>query len=389
MRILIVTARPPWPPRRGDQARVAGVVAELANRHEIMVAALRPPGFGPCEWPSGVRGFTVRLGLPAAAAAAMGHPALPFQVAVHLHRAFMASVAQAVSDFRPHVALVVLSRMGGVLDQLRGVPVVLDLIDALELNLTNRAARQRWLAPLLRIEARRIGAWDRSLVQRTARTLVVSERDRAAVTAGLQTSAERVEIVPFGVPVLPEPPQPRGGSVVLLSGNLGYFPTVDGARWFAAEVWPLVRRRHAEAEWWLAGARPARRVRALASLPGVSLLPSPPRLADIRARTTVAVAPMHSGSGTPIKVLEAMAEGVPVVATPAAAAGLDGIPGRAIRVAATGEEFAREICTLLEDHPRGHDQACEAWRWVREHHSLVEVARRFEAILEEVSREPS
>jgi len=92
MRILFVTARPPWPSRRGDQARTAGWVRELGRRHELSVVALRPPGFPPSSFPPGVGGRAVPVSRLATLAALPHAVRLPGQVALHvstrLRRAF-------------------------------------------------------------------------------------------------------------------------------------------------------------------------------------------------------------------------------------------------------------------------------------------------------------
>jgi hypothetical protein len=118
MRVLFLTPRPPWPVRRGDQARAATLIAGLAPRHEIMVIALRPPGFPPCRWPDGVAGVEIAFSWAGAAAAALRHPGLPLQVGLHRSARFDAAVSAAVAAFRPDAAVVVLSRLGAVLPAL-------------------------------------------------------------------------------------------------------------------------------------------------------------------------------------------------------------------------------------------------------------------------------
>lgn len=382
VRILIVSARPPWPARRGDQARTAGFVDELAGRHELRLVALRPSGFASSPAPDGVTLREVPLSIAAMAVGLLRRPAWPWQVAMHAPQALGNAVAEEVASFRPDVALLMLSRVAHVLPELGGIPAVVDLVDALELNLRNRAARQRWAAPALLLEARRIGRWERDLVRRARAATVVAERDRETLSGGDRQLAEHIHVVPFGVAVpdrLPEREAPR--PVVLLSGNLGYFPTAEGAEWFASRVWPEVRRMVPAAEFILAGARPAERVRRLAALPGVSLEVDPADLATVRGRAAVALAPMRSGSGTPIKVLEAMAAGVPVVTTRESAMGLDGVPGEALAVADGAVAFASSIAALLTDPGAARLQAEAAFEWVRARHARAASAGRMEEIL--------
>ncbi|NWF99554.1 MAG: glycosyltransferase [Thermoanaerobaculaceae bacterium] len=382
VRLLVLTARPPWPPRRGDQARVAGLLTHLAGRHELHVLALHPAGIETAPAPASIPLATHRADLLQQARALARHPHRPLQVAIHSLPSFERAVARAVQLHRPEVVLLVLSRLAGLLPALAGLPVVLDFIDSLSLNMARRAQRQQLLAPLFRFEAQRMAAWDRWALGQVRCGVTVCQRDAAAIAGSSEELARRLAVVPFGVSVPEEPPHLREGeSVVLLSGNLGYFPTVDGARYFARHVWPLVREYHPSAAFWLAGSRPPRAVRRLTRLPHVSLWANPEELTPFFQRAAVAVVPLRSGSGTPIKVLEAMAHGIPVVATPEAAAGLDRLPPEALTVAADAPAFAAATAHLLSDAHAAHRQAVAAWEWVRATHSLPVVTATFEEIL--------
>ncbi len=386
MRILFVTARPPWPSRRGDQARTAGWVGALARRHETSVVALRPRGFPATPYPEGVAGGEVPLSPGMAALGAARR--MPIQVALHVSDRLRRAVDEELARFRPHVVVPILSRMGWIATAVPpDVPKVIDLVDSLKLNMENRARRQPLLRPLLAWEARRLAAWDRALVARTAAATVVSQRDRASLVEAAPELAARVRVVPFGVAVPDEPPAPPAGEIVILSGNLGYFPTVDGARWFGEEVWPLVKARRPSAGWSLAGARPARAVRRLAAAPDVWLHADPDDLGALRRQAAVAAVPLYSGSGTPIKILEAMADGVPVVTTRRGREGLDELDEGAVTVADEPAEFAEAVTRLLADRHAAVRQSRRAWEWLRRRHALPRVAETFERLLRQAAEE--
>lgn len=385
MRILFVTARPPWPGRRGDQMRTAGLVQELARRHTVRILSQRWPGFPPAPEagpPAGVELRTVPVAAPRILLGLRSVLGRPIQVALHHHRAFRQAVRHELGAFRPEVVVLVLSRIGDVLEELREVPVVVDLIDALALNMTRRAGRQRWLRFLWSWEAERMARWDRRTIRRCQQATVVAERDRRALVVEEAELAAKVRVVPLGL--RPPPAEPLAVArqpIVALTGNLGYFPTVDGARWFAREVWPRIRRLEPRAQWWLAGARPARSVRRLAKLEGVRLYADPDDLLSISHRAAVAVAPLWSGSGTPIKILEAMALSVPVVTTRSGAAGLDGLPSDAVETAERPETFSRAVVRLLKDRDLARRQCLAARRWLQMRHDPELVGRDFEGVL--------
>ncbi|MEL7059511.1 MAG: glycosyltransferase [Acidobacteriota bacterium] len=409
MRLLFVNSRPPWPPRRGDQARTAGWIDRLRERHAIEVVAQSWPGFVAAPPPPGVIGTVVEVGRPALAGRLLqqcldigiGDEVRPLQAALHDQARFHAAVQERVRRFRPHLAIVVLSRLGDVLPHLvraggGRLPRIIDLVDALSLNMRRRARREPALAPLWRHEAQRLARWDVAVASLADRALVVAERDRRAVLDAAEEAsalAHRLEVVPFGLEIdAGDPLEAKERDLVVLTGNLGYFPTVEGARWFARAVWPRVRQRRPQARWLLAGARPSPALRALAGTEGIELEAEPPNLRAVLRRASVAVAPLRAGSGTPIKILEAMAEGVPMVATPSAVEGLDGwrrdddeVP--LLAVERDADAFAAAVSSLLEDRSRAWETARAARRWLRSRHGLDASARHLERLCEQVLQE--
>jgi len=119
----------------------------------------------------------------------------------------------------------------------------------------------------------------------------------------------------------------------------------------------------------LAGARPAAAVRRLGQLPGVEVHGDVADLGPFLASATVAIAPMASGSGVPMKVLEAWASGLPVVAHPWTAAGLAADAQDALVVADSAGEWLRALTGLLTD-PQAAARFAERGRelWRRSYH---------------------
>jgi len=351
MKILFLVTRFPVPPWRGDQLRAYHHLRLLAPRHEITCAALvlRPP---PAEAARalaalGVRVEVVRLGLagavPALGRALLGDPR-PLQVLLYARRRARARVAAlAAGADLVHAQLV---RAAGYLPAGRRPAAVVDLVDALSASFARHAVRAR--GPVVTIaaaEAARLRRYENGIVRRGVPCLVVAETER-----GLLEGGEAVRVVPNGVDLagFAYVEDRRPAARLVFAGNLGYFPNIDAAVFLVRDVFPRVR----------------------AAVPGAEL-----RL----AAATVAVAPLRAGSGLQNKVLEAMAVGTPVVATPHAVAGLALGAGEEVLVADDAAGLAAAAVALLRDPARARAQARAARALVERRYRWEDSAAGVEA----------
>jgi polysaccharide biosynthesis protein PslH len=385
VRILFVTSRFPHPPYRGDQVRAYHQIRLLSSRHALtllsfagettsvesvrtMVALCRDVKVVPLSrWRKA--GNLVR-GL------ADGRPVqVAYYESPHMRR--------LVDELLPrhdvlHAQLV---RMATYVRE--DAPAVLDLVDALSANLERRAATDS--SPLrfaAHLEAARLRLYEPEAIRRARRSAVVSAADREALG-----SPPRMAVVPQGVELAlyPFAEGPRDSEAVVFTGNLGYFANVDAACFLAREVWPRIRASRPAATLQLIGDRPAPRVKRLAAIPGVQVLGPVESMHPYLSRARVVVAPMRTGSGMQNKVLEAMASGAPVVATPLAAAPLDALDGEHLLLARDTEEFAAQVLRLLSDEGLGRRLAASARQLVETHFTLERSVEILERLYQEAA----
>jgi len=339
MKILLVTSRYPWPPRRGDQIRAVQMLDFLAGDHEVTLLAPAPGRDQPA--PPADLPYRLELYRPGRAAIfsgmarAMGKR-LPLQTGLFYHP----DLGRRLRELAPRhdLGILQLVRLAIHLNDFGDTPIVVDLIDSLSLNFSLRADVDRpWMVPPLKIEARLLAVAERRLAERAVRMLVVCERDRQALANRLPAElAAKVSVVRLSVrerkvdpPLEPEKLWREGdkGPVLVMTGNLGYFVNVDAVTWWLRDVWPQLRHVRPDVRLVIAGDRPAPRLRRAVESAGARLIESPRDLRSIIAQATLALAPMRCGSGVPIKVLEAWAVGVPVLASSWAVAGTSGRQG--------------------------------------------------------------
>jgi polysaccharide biosynthesis protein PslH len=140
----------------------------------------------------------------------------------------------------------------------------------------------------------------------------------------------------------------RPGSIVF-TGVMDYFPNVDAVRWFCEAVLPLVQREVPEAHLTICGSRPTAAVRRLAKRRGVAVTGSVPDTRPYLDQAEVFIAPLRLARGVQNKVLEALAMGLPCIASTAAWRGTAIPAGAGLLVADKAEEFAALVVRLLRD----------------------------------------
>jgi glycosyltransferase involved in cell wall biosynthesis len=137
---------------------------------------------------------------------------------------------------------------------------------------------------------------------------------------------------------------------IVFVGSMDFHANIDGASYFCTEVWPQIHALAPQFRFIVVGSRPAVEVRNLAQSPGIIVTGEVDDVRPYYGSAFAAIVPLRVGGGTRLKILEAMAAGVPVVSTSIGAEGLAVNPGVNILLADTPEEMARVLMELHHSH---------------------------------------
>jgi polysaccharide biosynthesis protein PslH len=132
-------------------------------------------------------------------------------------------------------------------------------------------------------------------------------------------------------------------------GSMDYHANIDGAISFAREVWPEVHAHHPELVFSIVGKDPPPEVRELARTPGIEVTGTVDDVRPFYREAIAAVVPLNVGGGSRLKILEAMAAGVPVVSTTLGAEGLEVTASQNILIADTNLELVEAIDQIVEN----------------------------------------
>ena len=217
----------------------------------------------------------------------------------------------------------------------------------------------RWQRKAMRWQAGRIRELERELAQQMDLIFACSEKD-AQTFRGL--GAPAVRVVPNAIPPL-SPPMVAQRRDVVFVGSLDWRPNIDAALLLAKEIWPRCRGLLPGSRLAIVGRNPPMQIQALAAH-DIVVAGSVPLVQPWLDRAFATAIPLRAGSGTRIKILEAWAAGVPVVASRIAAEGLPYTGGKDLLLAEEPSEFARALVRLWRDRQLADSLVREARRTV-------------------------
>lgn len=212
---------------------------------------------------------------------------------------------------------------------------------------------------LYRREARTLMAFDREVAAKFDAAIFVSSAEADLFSRAAPELADKIFSISNGVdfnyfaPDASYPnPYPPGRQVLAFTGAMDYWPNVDAAIWFATEILPHIRSRSPNTWFYVVGANPGPKVRALDDHPGVHVTG---RVADVRpyiAHAAAIVSPLRIARGLQNKVLEGMAMARPVIATPESCGGLKASIRDAVLLASDVKSFTHQALDVLRSDRR-------------------------------------
>ncbi|MCB0077199.1 MAG: glycosyltransferase [Anaerolineales bacterium] len=373
MKLLFLTPQMPWPPQQGAALRNGGLIHALAQRHELHLLTFAD---APTPTPPHLASLTT-VPLPPRSGAARLRDLLRHPAPDMARRLASPAMAEALASL--------LQRHGFDLVQVEGIEMVPFALPYLgravgprwiydahnaESDLQVSALRAdlkrptRWHAALYSaLQVRKLRRFERDSLPRFDGVVAVSQEDAALLTAQCHVDAV---VVPNGVDSDHFAPQRfdaapdmagRGGPTLLFTGKMDFRPNVDGVLWFADQILPQLADLNPTL--WVVGQRPHRALDRLRQQPNIVLRGWVDAVEPYLAAADLVVVPLRMGSGTRLKVLQALSMARPVVGTTLGCAGLAVSDGKELRLADSADDFANAVRqTLLQ--PR--DAAAMAMR---------------------------
>jgi polysaccharide biosynthesis protein PslH len=357
--ILLLTQVLPYPPESGPQIKTWNLIKYLARHHAVtLISFVRGNAAAHVEpllrYCRAVHTVPLRRGIGRDAgfllASLLGRQ--PFMIRRD-ERAAMRRMVATIAAAQPFDAVHA--------DQLNMAPYalsvraplrVLDAHNALWLGYRRLAERLPFgpRRALWARESRALKRYEGWCMRQFDRVLAVSDADRRALQEAAG-EARQIVVMPIAVDaeeVRPIARRPDAERIVHL-GTMFWPPNVDAVAWFANAILPLVRAERPQAGFDVIGARPPRAVRALARRAGIRVIGYVADPDPYLREAGAFVVPLRAGSGMRVKILTALAQGLPVVATSIGCEGLEVETERHVLIADSAGGFAAATLRVLGD----------------------------------------
>lgn len=392
MNILFLSTENPYPPDGGHHLRTYNILKILANRHSTYFVGFAqdesefkyiPEIKKFCEtvdiYKVSKTGYNKNFFLLACKNLFLRTPLVAQRYFVKEARKKIEEIFAHHSIDLVHMDMLALGLYRGLL---KDAPAILTNhnVESLRLYRWAKIEKNLFTKSFLFYQYLKLRAFEQRICPEFDRCIVVSEYDKSYLKN--LCGVDNFAVVPNGVDIhyfAPESVEAKKNHLVWVGGMTGPYNS-DAVDFFIEKIWPVIKHEAPEATIDFAGGGPTQKLRSKAlEDKNVQPLGFVPDIRPIVQRGSVFVAPIRTGSGTKIKVLNAMAQAKAVVATTVAAEGIDVTPGENILIADDPEEFAKKVLYLL----RNEEIARKMGRRARE---LIEKKYNWDLIAESIHK---
>jgi polysaccharide biosynthesis protein PslH len=355
MKVLYFTVRPPYPPYKGDQLiayeqikrlkekkvkvylvcfiddkKDGEVVKEKLNKYCDQIITIQINKFVKF-----INLFKTLINFK------------PLQVNLFTNRYLLSLVRKICEEINPDVIHVQTVRLAEYFMNYTK-PKVIDMIDALSLNMARRAKKENILLKIvLNLESLLLKNYESKVLNSYQQTIIVSKNDKKYL------NKDNIIVNPNGTFITNEYLERYRDvvkdEIIIFHGNMNYFPNVEAMLKFTKEVWPRIHEKYPTYKLYIVGKDPVKKIRELDGVNNIVVTGFVEEICEYLCKATIGVYPMYSGTGMQNKILEALACGLPIVATPLALQGIQDITEKELIKSTNNEELFYGIERLIKE----------------------------------------
>lgn len=392
MKFLFFANRVPYPPYRGDKLKIYNLAKRLSKSHELHLLTFAQTKED-LQYKAELEKIFTQVHfvyLPKWQSALNCLQAIwdakPLQVLYFNSAAMKRKLSEVLTADAFDAIHVQHLRLSPYLQNKKNLARILDMPDAFSLYWERRMKAQRnlFLKLFSSIEYKRVLQYEQ-VTKDYNLSLVCSKEDEEYLLS--KHGIENISLLPNGVDL----DLFKAGNhdythnhTLLFTGNMDYAPNVDAVVYFSSDILPLIRQKHPDVKFVIAGQRPVAKVQALAS-DTIQVTGFVKDLAEVYNNASIVVAPLRFGAGTQNKVLEAMAMGVPVVCSNIGFKGLGITSGDGAIMQTEPAKFAETVIQLLDSAAKRQMTGQKGEEIIKSSFGWDSIAKRLEGYLIQVA----
>ena len=390
MKVLFVCNKSPWPPKEGgpiamnnfiegliDRGHKVKVLAAITNKYSINLTDVPEP----YRKKTGLELAFINLQIKPVKALFNLFTTKSYHVERFISAAFKKKLIDILKKESFDIVQIEMLYMSPYLEIIRKYSTAKVVLRAhnIEHIIWKRVAIEETNLPkklYLRHLANTLEKYERTVLNQYDGIIPITRKDSMFFSNETDVPVEPISFgvdfnkIPFHSDVVPE-------HALFHIGSMNWIPNIEGVKWFLNDVWPNVSKQFPKLNIYLAGRETPDWLKNI-ELKNVNVLGEVSDAYAFMKSKTISVAPLFSGSGIRIKIIESMAMGKAVIATSIGAEGINYTNGKNILIADTAKEFVKAIKKLYKDKKLALTIGQNARELVQKEHNIKETAKQLE-----------
>lgn len=302
---------------------------------------------------------------------------LPLQCALFKSKKFTKKIKDILRIKKIEAIYCVMIRVTPNISWYKG-KLLIEMIDSMGLNFLRRYKTAKGLKKwIFKKEQEKVSIYEKKLADKSHCSFVVSDIDRKHI------NSLKIKVIPLGVNVSNKNRKVRIKPVIIFTGNMYYQPNIDAVTWFTKNCWPKILQEEQQAKFFIVGNNPSTSILSISKkYSSIKVMGNVPSIIDKLNKATVAIAPMQSGSGMQIKILEAMSCAIPVVTSNIGLGDLKAVPGKDLLIAKTADDFSKKVISLIQSRKYNELIGSKGQKYILQNHNWDYHNQKFISFIE-------
>jgi glycosyltransferase involved in cell wall biosynthesis len=289
---------------------------------------------------------------------------LPLQCAMYKSKKFSKKIKEIFKNNKINAIYCVMIRVAPNTNWFKG-KILIEMVDSLGLNFLRRyqatTGLKKWI---FEMEQKKVSIYEKELADKSYCSIVVSAIDKKNI------GSSKVKVIPIGVNIFNNQIRIRNKPIIIFTGNMYYRPNIDAITWFIKYCWADILQAEPRTQLLIVGNNPTSAIISVSKkYSSIKVTGTVPSVIDMLSKARVAVAPMQSGSGMQIKILEAMSCGVPIVTTNIGFGDLKAVAGKDLFVEDSAKDFVKRVIYMIKSIKQNKVIGKNGQKYVRRYHN--------------------